>query len=180
MGVLTSFLEREYASSPVPVLECSKRVWRKVCKAKGIAFGSGFGGYYPEMQIPNAQVGLVVIDQRLPNYKRLAVFYHELSHVECKSKDCPCFSDHGQAAGTCEHHAQLGALLKCSRTNQLLPLAFSMRYASRLARMPFNGVGQLGARMTIAHPFWEHCQRQLGDLYESVIGHGCPTVAFAA
>jgi hypothetical protein len=180
MGVLTSFLEREYASSPVPVLQCSNREWRKVCKSKGIAFGSGFGGYYPEMQIPNAPVGLVLIDQQLPNYKQLAVFYHELTHVQCRHQNCSCFTEHGQLSGVCEHHAQLGAMLKCSQRNQLQSLAFAMRYASRLATMTFKGDAQKGARMTVLHPVWDHCRKQLGGLYESVVGHGCSTVALAA
>ena len=160
-NVTTSFLEREYALSPVPVLECSRAEWRKFCKSKGIEFGNGYGGYYYDICLPNSPPGLVVINCDLPNYKRLAVFYHEKTHIECKMNNCCCFTEYGMANGLCEHHAQVGAIFKCLKQSQESSLAFSMKYVNNLVLSCSNRESNKGAKMTIKHRLWDYAQHRL-------------------
>jgi hypothetical protein len=185
-SVLTSFLEGEYAKSPVRVMQCSQPQWRKVCRSQGIHFGQGYGGYYFDVSLFGVTANTIFVDASLPNYQRLAVFYHELTHAECWRRGCKCFSKQHSVSGLCEHHAQLGAMLKCNKSGAMASLSFAMMAASRLAASRAAGEPEVGARLTVKHPFWSVCRGRIGErMYRAAVGHGSlfrpsPTVARAA
>jgi hypothetical protein len=169
--VRTSFLEIEYGKSPVPILECSNAEWRGVCLKKHIPFGNGIGGYYFGMEAAGLR-DLIVIQDSLPNYKKLSVYYHEISHYECRNVGCKCFDD--ITDGTCEHHAHIGCMEKCLKSGSLWSLAFAMRSTVNFAigRSQCTPDTRAGAAKTLNHGIWEECRRAIGGMYRNVVGHG--------
>jgi hypothetical protein len=159
MGFVTiSFLEREYAESPVPVFECDNRYWRKWCEKKNVVNSNGLGAFFFG---PDLKSSFIRICDNLPIYKRLCVFYHEVSHAECYGKKCFCFKEQNKRKGICEHHANIGCLTRSIKSGMNKTLSCAVESLKAFSSdIPTKLIVDVtlsikGAKLTIEHPIWQ-------------------------
>jgi hypothetical protein len=152
-----------YMESPIPVVELTRKHWSGFCNVTGLPLFN-LGAFYCEVEIEKFPSVFVVINRNLPNYKKLAVLQHELSHYRCYQRHCHCMDDSGISSGTCEAHAILASLLHFQHRGELSPLLFSMEIVVRSLFGPEKQ--RLAAVKVLQHDIWDDCKAMAGTIFD--------------
>lgn len=116
--VTREILEKEFNKIPIRVIEGSTRDLKKLLKGRQaplINVNEWLGCY----MYAGVQSSLIFIQNNIPNFKKLWVFFHEKGHYLCDEKDCDCCYRVGSES---ELHANLYALDQCYKNNYFLSL----------------------------------------------------------
>lgn len=162
-------IQRAYAQSPIAVVEGSSASWYRICKYAGLQFPSDYGAFYCEVKSKILPPEFIFINQKLANYKKIAVLRHELGHYQCFISSCFCMSDKGIKSGECEAHAILDALKHFVDHNEQSPLLYSMEIVIRCL---FADEAQRNAAVSVLrNPLWQDCCDLAGPTFDKWISN---------
>lgn len=163
-NILDSYL----TGSPVPVYEFCVKDWISKCAENSIPFPHRipFGLFYYEMEYPGMPKHFIVINNKLPNYKKLAVYFHERTHYECMHNNCKC---HLHIPGkVSEQHAMIGAIRKSLDSGIIPALLFSMEFVGTTLFSSVSHVKKAG-EFVVNDVIWEEARamaiKKAGRLY---------------